>query len=157
MSNFTNQAILKKKLIEKKIQLLQKSLGILINTSFIADLKCKLINWELDRVVHFCIEEKIKTLFDDIASFTTAEVVDSDYGSSVCFYTKEGKEIYVPLSETSPLSLGDTIDMNTAKILITFHKGRNNICKVVEWDIIKYVRKNHVPSYNYELPVDKRI
>ncbi len=132
LRNFTNVIALKSKLIEMKTQLLPKSLGILISTDFIAELKKELINWELEEVVHFYCDYKIKHLFDDIASVTATEIVDSDYGYSVCFFTKKGGKIYVPLSEKSALLHGDTLDMNTAKIIIDFSKGKDLICKIVE-------------------------
>lgn len=132
-SYFSNSTVLKMKLIEKKTQFLSKSLGFLISNDYIEGLKSELINWELEEVVHYWQEEKIKYLFcHNLASITTAEVVHSDYGQSVCFITKEGGIIYVPLIETSALSLGDTLDMNTAKISIIFHKDKDNICKIVE-------------------------
>ena len=130
-SIYPTPATLKMKLIEKKIQFLSQSLGFLIGSYYIEDLKSELINWELEEVVHFWEEEKIEFLFGDFDSVTTAVVVDSDYGYSVRFLTNEGGEIYVPLIETSALCLRDTLDMNSAKVLIIFHKDKNNICKIV--------------------------
>ena len=130
-SNYPTPATLKMKLIEKKIQFLSQSLGFLIGSYYIEDLKSELINWELEEVIHFWEEEKIEFLFGDFDSVTTAVVVDSDYGYSVSFVTNEGGEKYVPLIETSALCLGDTLDMNSAKVLIIFHKDKNNICKIV--------------------------
>ena len=130
-STFPTPATLKMKLIEKKIQFLSKSLGFLIGSYYTEDLKSELINWELEEVVHFWEEKKIKFLFGDFNSVTSAAVVDSDCGLSVRFLTNEGGEIYVPLIETSALNLGDTLDMNSAKVLIIFHKDKDNICKIV--------------------------
>ena len=132
MLKFLTPTLLKKKFIEKKTQFLSNSLGFLISSYYIESLKSELITWELDEVVHFWEEEKIKFVLNDISAVTRAEVVNSQYGYSVRFYMNTGHKTYIPLSQNSSLCLGDTIDMNKAKILISFHKGKDNICEIVE-------------------------
>ena len=129
MSVFRDTNILKMKLIEKKVQLMSKSLGSLISPHVVEDLKSELVNWELQKLVHFYVEIKIKFLFVGIKA---VEVVDSDYGNSVSFFTKDGGRFDFPLSERSALCPGDILDINTAKILISFHKNKDNICKIIE-------------------------
>ena len=131
-SSFSTPAALKMKLIERKTQLLSKSLESLINTDFVEGLKNELINWELEEVVHFWEEEKIKIVLNDISAVIRAEVVDSEKGYSVCFYMNSGNKVFIPLTRYSSLGHGDSIDMNKAKILITFHKGKDNICEIIE-------------------------
>ena len=132
MSVFSDPDILKMKLIEKKTHFLSNSLRFIISNYYIEDLKNVLINWELEEVVHFWIEENINFVLNDISAVTRTEVVDSEQGYSVCFYMISGNQVIIPLAHDSSLGLGDSIDINKAKILITFHKGKDNICEIID-------------------------
>jgi len=132
MSHFSDPSILKMKLIDKKTHFLSKSLEFIISTYYIEDLKNELTNWELEEVIHFWEEEKIKFVLNDISTVIRAEVVDSEKGYSVCFYLNSGNQVFIPLTKYSSLGFGDSIDMGKAKILITFHKGKDNICEIIE-------------------------
>ena len=63
-------------------------------------------NWEVKNSRSFSEEEKAQVL--------RAEVVDSQYGLSACFFMKGGGQSYIPMSSRSKLSSGDAIDMNSA-------------------------------------------
>lgn len=58
------------------------------------------------------------------------EVVPSQYGLSVCFFMKNGRQGYIPLSNTSSLKVGDSVDLNAAKLLTLSRPGDANIQRV---------------------------
>jgi hypothetical protein len=59
-----------------------------------------------------------------------ATVVDSQYGSSVCFYMKSGGQTFIPLSTNSSLNVGDTVDLDKAQVLELHRDGEANIYRV---------------------------
>ena len=67
---------------------------------------------------------------EEIAAVSKAEVVSSQYGSSVCFFMKSGGQSYIPLSNTSDLCVGDTVDMTKAKLLTLHRDGDGDIMRV---------------------------
>ena len=69
---------------------------------------------------------------DEIAAVARAEIVPSQYGNSVCFFMKEGGQIYIPLSQYSTLTIGDTIDLRTAKLITLCREGDDDIYRVIE-------------------------
>lgn len=79
-------------------------------------------NWVLVDERPFDEEEK--------AAVNSAEVVDSQYGPSVCFMMKTGQRAYIPVSTNSKLKIGDAVDLNTAKLVTLFREGDGNITRV---------------------------
>jgi hypothetical protein len=69
---------------------------------------------------------------DEIAAVARAEVVPSQYGNSVCFFMKTGGQTYIPLSQYSSLTVGDTIDLKTAKLITLCREGDDDIYRVLE-------------------------
>ena len=67
---------------------------------------------------------------EEIAAVKKAEVVASEYGNSVCFFMHSGGQTYIPLSKQSSLSVGDTVDMNTAKVLTLHRDGNDDITRI---------------------------
>lgn len=67
---------------------------------------------------------------EEINEIDTASVVDSQYGMSVCFFMKSGGQTYIPLSNDSNKSVGDTIDLKTAKLLTLGRQGEADIFRV---------------------------
>lgn len=67
---------------------------------------------------------------EEIAAVKKAEVVASEYGNSVCFFMHSGGQTYIPLSNQSSLSVGDTVDMNTAKVLTLHRDGNDDITRI---------------------------
>lgn len=67
---------------------------------------------------------------DEKKMIKSAKVVSSDYGLSVCFMMANGGSSYIPLSETSSKNVGDSIDLNTAKLLTLERQGDNDIFRV---------------------------
>lgn len=69
---------------------------------------------------------------EEIAAVDRAEVVESQYGNSVCFFMKGGGQTYIPLSEQSKLAVGDELDLKTAKLITLSRKGNDDIYRVIE-------------------------
>lgn len=67
---------------------------------------------------------------EEIAAVDKATVVDSQYGSSVCFFMKSGGQTFIPLSNTSSLSIGDTVNLASAKLLTLGREGEADIYRV---------------------------
>ncbi len=67
---------------------------------------------------------------EEIDAVSKAEVVASEYGNSVCFFMAAGGKTYIPLSNQSSLSVGDSVDMNTAKILTLHRDGDGDITRI---------------------------
>lgn len=67
---------------------------------------------------------------EEIAAVKKAEVVSSQYGNSVCFFMKSGGQVYIPLSNQSSLTVGDTVDMAKAKILTLHRDGDEDIARI---------------------------
>jgi hypothetical protein len=67
---------------------------------------------------------------EEIDSISKAEVVESQYGLSVCFYLKAGGQAYIPLDQNASASLGDTIDLSKAKVVTLSKAGEDDIYRV---------------------------
>lgn len=59
-----------------------------------------------------------------------AVVVESQYGLSACFYMKSGGQTYIPLSTTSALGLGESIDLDKANLVTLSKSGEADITRV---------------------------
>ena len=69
---------------------------------------------------------------EEIAAVKRAEVVSSKYGNSVCFFMQAGGQTYIPLCESSTLSVGDTFYLTTAKVITLCREGKDDIYRVIE-------------------------
>jgi len=67
---------------------------------------------------------------EEIAAVKRAEVVSSEYGNSVCFFMASGGQTYIPLSNQSTLTVGDSVDLNKAKLLTLHRDGSEDITRV---------------------------
>jgi hypothetical protein len=67
---------------------------------------------------------------EEIDAIDSASVVDSQYGMSVCFFMKGGGQTFIPLSNTSSLNVGDTVNLTTAKLLTLGREGDSDIFRV---------------------------
>ena len=67
---------------------------------------------------------------DEIAAVSKAQVVASEYGNSVCFFMVGGGQTYIPLSNTSSLSVGDEVDLSSAKVLTLHRDGSEDINRI---------------------------
>lgn len=78
--------------------------------------------WSVSGSRVFSAEEK--------AAVASATVVDSQYGCSVCFHMNGGGQTFIPLSNTSSLGVGDSVDLNKAKLLTLSKEGEADINRV---------------------------
>ena len=69
---------------------------------------------------------------DEIAAVERAEVVNTQYGRSVCFHMKRGEDVLIPLSNMSTLNPGDVVDVTKAKFLTLHRDGDEDIIRVME-------------------------
>ena len=67
---------------------------------------------------------------EEIALVNKAEVVESNYGLSVCFFMKAGGQAYIPLDQNSTAAIGDTIDLTHATLVTLQKQGENDIYRV---------------------------
>ena len=67
---------------------------------------------------------------EEIASIKSAKVVDSNFGSSVCFYMKSGGTAYIPLSNTCSKAVGEEVDVKSAKLITLSREGDADIYRV---------------------------
>lgn len=67
---------------------------------------------------------------EEIAAVKEAIVTDSKFGNSVCFFLKSGGQSYIPLSNDSTLSIGDTVDLSKAQLLTLEKDGESDIVRV---------------------------
>lgn len=59
-----------------------------------------------------------------------AQVVDSQYGCSCCFFMKNGTNMYVPMSNDSKSGVGDIINLQEAEIITLEKPGENDITRI---------------------------
>ena len=69
---------------------------------------------------------------EEIAAVARAEVVPSQYGNSVCFFMNGGGQTYIPLLSTSSLTVGESVDLKTAKLVTLCREGKDDIYRVIE-------------------------
>ena len=67
---------------------------------------------------------------EEINAVERTEVVASQYGNSVCFFMKQGGMAFIPLSKESNLGVGESIDMQNAKLLTLSKQGEDDILRV---------------------------
>lgn len=78
--------------------------------------------WAVVNSRNFSDEEK--------TMITSARVVPSQYGNSVCFTMVGGGQTFIPLSQNSSKGVGESIDLNNAKLLTLAKDGEANIYRV---------------------------
>jgi len=76
------------------------------------------------------VKETKKFSQEEIALVDRAEVVDSQYGQSVCFFMKAGGMTYIPLDQNSSRATGDTVDLSQATLVTLSKQGEADIYRV---------------------------
>lgn len=61
---------------------------------------------------------------------SSATVVASQYGNSVCFMMKSGGQTFIPLDQSSSLGIGESVDLSKAKLITLGKQGENDIFRV---------------------------
>ena len=67
---------------------------------------------------------------EEIAAVASAVVVASQYGNSVCFTMVGGGQTFIPLSNSSSKTVGESIDVASAKLLTLEKDGEADIFRV---------------------------
>ena len=67
---------------------------------------------------------------EEVAAVTSAVVVPSQYGNSVCFMMVGGGQTYIPLANDATVGVGESIDLTRAKLLTLEKVGESDIHRV---------------------------
>ena len=67
---------------------------------------------------------------DELALVTKAQVVESQYGNSCCFFMANGTTMYVPMSTDSKSGVGDIINLSEAEIVTLGKVGEKDIQRI---------------------------
>ena len=67
---------------------------------------------------------------EELSQVTKAMVVDSQYGSSCCFFMANGTTMYVPMSNDSKSEVGDIINLSEAEIVTLEKQGELDIQRI---------------------------
>jgi len=76
------------------------------------------------------VKDSRKFTEDELAAVDKAQVVDSQYGLSVCFFMKSGGQTFIPLDQNSSKATGDTVDLKEASLLTLGRQGEADIYRV---------------------------
>jgi len=67
---------------------------------------------------------------EEVAAVEKAEVVESQYGLSVCFLMAGGGQTYIPLDQNSSLGVGSLVDLTEAQLVTLQRPGEQDIYRV---------------------------
>ena len=67
---------------------------------------------------------------EELALVTKAQVVESQYGNSCCFFMANGTTMYVPMSTDSKSGVGDIVNLNEAEIVTLEKAGEKDIQRI---------------------------
>ena len=67
---------------------------------------------------------------EELAAISSATVIPSNYGNSVCFMMVNGGQSFLPLSNDSTLGVGEKVDLNKAELLTLSKEGEADIYRV---------------------------
>ena len=67
---------------------------------------------------------------EELALVDKAKVVESEYGSSCCFFMKNGTTMYVPMSQDAKSGIGDIVDLSSAEIVTLEKQGEKDIQRI---------------------------
>lgn len=67
---------------------------------------------------------------EELALVTKAQVVESQYGNSCCFFMANGSTMYVPMSNDAKSEVGDIIDLKEAEIITLEKSGEKDIQRI---------------------------
>lgn len=67
---------------------------------------------------------------EEVNAVSSAAVVNSNFGLSVCFLMKSGGQTYIPLANTSSKGVGEVIDLNEASLVTLQKDGEADILRI---------------------------
>ena len=76
------------------------------------------------------VKDEVALDAEDKAQFSSAKVVSSDFGKSVCFFLKGGGQQYIPMSnQGEQLAVGDSVNLDAVTIQILGRPGDKDIMR----------------------------
>jgi len=66
----------------------------------------------------------------DLEAISSAHVVDSQYGMSVCLMLKSGLMSYIPVSRDCHCEVGQSVNLSKAKVLTLSCEGEKDVYKI---------------------------
>lgn len=90
--------------------------------SFLSNLRLYAGSWGVTS------REKISA--EDKAAIASAEVVESQYGPSVCFHLKSGGTKFLPVSRDTDCKVGQSVNLDNAEILTLSREGDDDIYRI---------------------------
>ena len=69
---------------------------------------------------------------EDYELVESNEVVESQFGLSLCMTLQGGGKKYIPLSRDSNLGIGDSMDLSKAKVIVLGQEGSKDIYRIKE-------------------------
>lgn len=69
---------------------------------------------------------------EDHESVESNEVIESQFGLSLCMTLRGGGAKYLPLSRDSKLSVGDSMDLSKAKVIVLGRPSSEDILRIQE-------------------------
>ena len=78
----------------------------------------------------YSIKSSRKFSEEEKSTVKSATVVPSEFGLSVCFFMKNGAQKYIPLSTDSAKGAGESIDLDSAEILMLGKEGSSDILRI---------------------------
>lgn len=76
------------------------------------------------------VKESRSFTADEISAVDHATVVVSEYGNSVCFFMKAGGMSFIPLSNSSTKGVGESIDLQSSRLLTLSKQGEADIYRI---------------------------
>lgn len=77
------------------------------------------------------VKEEVVLDAEDRALFSSAKVVSSDFGKSVCFFLKAGGQNFIPLStEGVQPAVGDSVNLEKCTVQVLEKQGEHDILRV---------------------------
>lgn len=67
---------------------------------------------------------------EELSMVTKAQVVDSQYGCSACFFMSNGTNIYIPMANDAKSGVGDTLQLAECQIVTLEKSGENDIQRI---------------------------
>ena len=67
---------------------------------------------------------------EEVAAVSSASVVASEYGNSVCFMMKNGGMTFIPLSQDSTKGIGESVNVAECKLITLCKEGEPDIVRV---------------------------
>lgn len=79
---------------------------------------------------NWSVKETRKFTDEEIAMVTSAKVVPSQYGNSVCLFLTSGQQAFIPLSNDATAVSGDVVDLKEATLICLERPGEDDILRV---------------------------